>query len=85
MVTYATKAHLVGVQRHSPSDYKAIEAYHRDTGSTDPAYWQNVQRRAASQAQPLNVVFEHYERPGEWARVTDLAPEVAARVRRAAK
>lgn len=80
MTTYAMKAHLVGMPRHRPHDYKLIEAYHQETGSTDPTYWQNVQKRAAAQGQPLDVVFEHYEKPGEWVRLDTLKPDIQRRV-----
>lgn len=84
MTTYAMKAHLVGVSRHPPEAYKAIAAYHRETGSLDENYITGVQKRAAAQAQPIDVVFEHYEKPGEWAALDTLADAgLRARIKRA--
>lgn len=77
----AIKAHLTGVARHRPDEYLAIAAWHRESGATDDVYIDNVQRRAASQGQPVDVVYEHYDRPGEWTRVSDLASSHAFRMK----
>lgn len=72
--------------RYRPHEYKLLKAYHTETGSTDPNYWENLQRRASAQGAPLDVVFEIYEKPGEWVRLNDLHDaELRTRVLRASR
>lgn len=71
---------VADVPRHRPEDYKILRVYHEITGSTDERYWQNLQRRAAAQAQPLDVVFEQYEKPGEWTLLQQTDADMQRRV-----
>lgn len=68
------------MSRHRPEEYEVLRKWHLDTGTTDPEYIVRLQRRAASSGQPLDVTFEHYERPGEWARASALHKHHAFRV-----